>query len=248
KKTITMSELEESIDRVIAGPQRRSRVINDKEKKRIAFHESGHALVAKILPNTHPVHKISIIPRGYGALGYTLQLPEEDRFLATKDEMIDNICVLLGGRVSEEIVFGDISTGASNDIERVTVIAHDMVCKYGMTKKLGTVSLGTSSQEVFLGKDFMKERNYSEQTAEEIDIQIRRIIDEAYEISRSILIKNRKILNEIAEKLLKEEVIEGATFEEMFNIKIDKKTIEESRKTIKKTVKTKPKKTGKRNG
>ncbi len=247
-KTITMSELEESIDRVIAGPQRRSRIINESEKKRIAYHESGHALIAKILPNTHPVHKISIIPRGYGALGYTLQLPEEDRFLSTRDEMMDNICVMLGGRVAEELIFGDISTGASNDIERVTVIAHDMVCKYGMTKELGTVTLGSSSQEVFIGKDLMKERNYSEQTAKEIDTQIRRIIDDAHEMARIILTKNRNILKKIAEKLLKEEVIEGASFEEMFNVKIDRKIVEETRKIVKKKVTAKPKKTGKKNG
>ena len=216
KKAVTMDELEESIDRVVAGPQRKSRVISDKEKKRIAYHESGHALVAKFLPETFPVHKISIIPRGYGALGYTLQLPTEDRFLATKKEMTDNITVMLGGRAAEELIFSEISTGASNDIERATGIAHKMVCEYGMSEKLGTLTYGKSNQEVFLGKDLMREKNYSEETAQMIDSEIKAVVDKAYKNAKGILLKNKKLLDKIATTLLEKEIIEGEDFEKLF--------------------------------
>ncbi len=216
KKAITMEELEESIDRVIAGPQRKSRVISDKEKKRIAYHESGHALVAKFLPDTNPIHKISIIPRGYGALGYTLQLPTEDRFLATRNEMFNNISVMLGGRAAEEIIFKEVSTGASNDLERATEIAHKMVCEFGMSDKLGTLTYGKSSREIFLGKDLMREKNYSERTAQLIDAEVKNIVDTCYEKSRSILKKHKALLNKIANTLLEKEIIEGEDFEKLF--------------------------------
>ena len=216
KKAITMEELEESIDRVIAGPQRKSRVISDKEKRRIAYHESGHALVARFLPDTNPVHKISIIPRGYGALGYTLQLPTEDRFLATKDEMLNNIAVMLGGRAAEEIIFKIVSTGASNDLERATEIAHKMVCEFGMSDKLGTLTYGKSSKEIFLGKDLMREKNYSEKTAQAIDAEIKRIINSCYKKAKNILITHKILLNKIATTLLEKEVIEGEDFEKLF--------------------------------
>lgn len=217
KKTVTMEEFEEAIERVIAGPQRKSRVISDDEKKRIAYHESGHALVARHLPNTYPVHKISIIPRGYGALGYTLQLPTEDRFLATKTEILNNITVLLGGRAAEEIVFNkEISTGASNDIEKATTMAHKMVCEFGMSEKLGTLTYGKSSREIFLGKDLMREKNYSENTSQLIDKEVNKIIVESYEKAKAILIKDRKLLDKIASTLLEKEVIEGEDFETLF--------------------------------
>jgi cell division protease FtsH len=216
KKAITMEELEESIDRVIAGPQRKSRVISDKEKRRIAYHESGHALVARFLPDTNPVHKISIIPRGYGALGYTLQLPTEDRFLATKDEMLNNIAVMLGGRAAEEIIFKIVSTGASNDLERATEIAHKMVCEFGMSDKLGTLTYGKSSKEIFLGKDLMREKNYSEKTAQAIDAEIKKIINSCYKKAKNILITHKILLNKIATTLLEKEVIEGEDFEKLF--------------------------------
>ena len=216
KKAITMEELEESIDRVIAGPQRKSRVISDKEKRRIAYHESGHALVARFLPGTNPVHKISIIPRGYGALGYTLQLPTEDRFLATKDEMLNNISVMLGGRAAEEIIFKIVSTGASNDLERATEIAHKMVCEFGMSDKLGTLTYGKSSKEIFLGKDLMREKNYSEKTAQAIDAEIKKIINSCYKKAKNILITHKILLNKIATTLLEKEVIEGEDFEKLF--------------------------------
>jgi len=216
KKEIEMSELEESIDRVIAGPQRKSRVISDREKKIIAYHESGHALVAKFLPETNPVHKISIIPRGYHALGYTLQLPIEDRFLATKTEMTNNIKVMLGGRVAEELVFKELSTGASNDIEHATEIAHKMVCEFGMSSKLGSITYGKNNNEVFIGKDLLKEKNYSEETAELIDDEIKEIVSSAYGSARAILVKNRKFLDKLATTLLEKEVIEGEDLEKMF--------------------------------
>ncbi len=217
KKAVTMEEFEEAIDRVIAGPQRKSRVISDDEKKRIAYHESGHALVARHLPNTYPVHKISIIPRGYGALGYTLQLPTEDRFLATKTEILNNITVLLGGRVAEEIVFNkEISTGASNDLEKATNMAHKMVCEFGMSEKLGSITYGKSSREIFLGKDLMREKNYSEKTSQLIDREINKIINQSYKKAKTILTRDRKLLDKIASTLLEKEIIEGEDFEALF--------------------------------
>jgi cell division protease FtsH len=217
KKAVTMDELEESIDRVIAGPERKSRVINDDEKRRIAYHESGHALVARHLPGTYPVHKISIIPRGYGALGYTLQLPTEDRFLATKTEIINNVTVLLGGRAAEEIVFNkEISTGASNDIEKATDMAHKMVCEFGMSEKLGALTYGKTSKEIFLGKDLMREKNYSEKTSQIIDMEINNVISGAYKKAKTILSKDRKLLDTIASTLLEKEIIEGDDFENFF--------------------------------
>lgn len=216
KKAITMEELEESIDRVIAGPQRKSRVISDKEKKRIAYHESGHALVARFLPGTNPIHKISIIPRGYGALGYTLQLPTEDRFLATRYEMLNNISVLLGGRAAEEIIFKEVSTGASNDLEKATEIAHKMVCEFGMSEKLGTLTYGKSSREIFLGKDLMREKNYSERTAQLIDAEVKNMVDTCYKKATGILKKHKTLLDKIATTLLEKEIIEGDDFEKLF--------------------------------
>ncbi|HDQ25855.1 MAG TPA: ATP-dependent metallopeptidase FtsH/Yme1/Tma family protein [bacterium] len=217
KTAVSMDELEESIDRVIAGPQRKSRVMSDDEKKRVAVHEAGHAIVAKYLPGTDPVHKISIIPRGYGALGYTLQLPVEDRFLVTKKAMINDITILLGGRSAEELILGEISTGASNDIQRATAIAHKMVCAYGMSEELGTLTYGRTSNEVFLGKDLMKEKDYSEETAKKIDLEVRRIVEAAHINAQKILEKNEKFLNTVTATLLEKEVIEGEDFEKLFN-------------------------------
>jgi len=155
KKQITIEEFEEAIDRVIAGPERRSRVISPKEKRVIALHESGHALVAKLLPDCDPVHKVSIIPRGHQALGYTMQLPEEDRFLISKKELLNKICVLLGGRVTEELKSDDITTGSQNDLERATQIARKMVTEFGMSERLGPVRLGRKQHEIFLGRDIL---------------------------------------------------------------------------------------------
>jgi cell division protease FtsH len=209
RKSISMAEFEEAIDRVLAGPERRSRLISDHEKEIIAFHEVGHALVAKMVPGCDPVHKISIIPRGHKALGYTLQLPEEDRFLMSKKELINRICVLLGGRVAEEIHFSDITTGAQNDLERATQIARQMVTEFGMSDSLGPVTLGRKQHEVFLGRDIMEDRNYSDEVAYAIDQEVRRIVEDCYERVREILKENQEAHVRIARTLLVEEVIEG---------------------------------------
>ncbi|HPU76866.1 MAG TPA: ATP-dependent zinc metalloprotease FtsH [Thermosynergistes sp.] len=209
KKAISMAELEEAIDRAIAGPERKSRIISPREKEIIAFHEAGHAMVAKMLPGCDPVHKISIIPRGHNALGYTLQLPEEDRFLISKGELKNRICVLLGGRVAEELYCDDITTGAQNDLERATQIAREMVTEFGMSDRLGPVRLGRKQHEVFLGRDIMEDRNYSEEIAYAIDQELRSIIDDCYKIVRTILTEQGEALKEVTKELLAREVLEG---------------------------------------
>lgn len=208
KTEIGMAELEEGIDRSIAGPERKSRLIGPREKKIIAYHETGHAMVAKLIPGCDPVHKISIIPRGSAALGYTLQLPAEDRFLASKNELTSNICVLLGGRVTEELVFGDITTGASNDLERATQVARSMVTQYGMSS-LGPVVLGRQRHEVFLGRDLGEDRNYSDQIAFAIDEEVRKIVEECYIRVKNLLSENREKVDLVAETLLDREVMDG---------------------------------------
>ncbi len=208
KSEIGMDELEEGIDRAIAGPERKSRLIGDREKKIIAYHETGHALVAKLIPGCDPVHKISIIPRGSAALGYTLQLPDEDRFLASKNELTNNICVLLGGRVVEDIVFGDITTGASNDLERATHLARSMVTQYGMSS-LGPVVLGRPRHEVFLGRDLGEDRNYSDQIAFAIDEEVRKIVEECYQRVKKLMTENLATVKLVAETLLEREVMDG---------------------------------------
>ncbi|WP_323721529.1 ATP-dependent zinc metalloprotease FtsH [Acetomicrobium sp.] len=217
KKLITMEEFEEAIDRVIAGPERKSRVISPKEKRIIALHESGHALVAKLLPNCDPVHKVSIIPRGHQALGYTMQLPEEDRFLISKKELLNRICVLLGGRVTEELKGDDITTGAQNDLERATQIARKMVTEFGMSDRLGPIRLGRKQHEIFLGRDIVEDRNYSEEIAYAIDQEVRRIIDNCYETVKDLLIKHESVLEKIAEVLLEKEVLEGEELDMLIN-------------------------------
>lgn len=207
KKKIDMEELEEAIDRVIAGPERKTRLISDKEKMVIAYHEAGHALVAHELPNTDPVHKISIIPRGR-ALGYTLTLPTEDRYLVTKSELSDELAMLLGGRVAEEMIFKDITTGAQNDLDRTTKIARQMVCEYGMSDELGPLTLGQKQDQVFLGRDFASHPDYSQEIAFEIDKEIRRIVDESFEKANKILTKRKKTLEKIANKLIEVETLE----------------------------------------
>ncbi len=208
KTKIDMDDLEEGIDRAIAGPERKSRLINDREKKIIAYHETGHALVAKFLPHCDPVHKISIIPRGSAALGYTLQLPSEDRFLASKSGLTNNICVLLGGRVAEDLIFGDITTGASNDLERATQLARSMVTQYGMSS-LGPVVLGRQRHEVFLGRDLGEERNYSDQIAYAIDEEVTKIVEECYSRVKSLLTERLETLKLVAETLLEREVMDA---------------------------------------
>jgi cell division protease FtsH len=207
RRTIAMDELEEAIDRVMAGPERRTRVISDREKRIIAYHESGHALVAHALPHADPVHKISIIPRGR-ALGYTQTLPTEDKFLVTRSEMVDELAMLLGGRVAEEMVIGDVTTGAQNDLERATKIARGMVTEYGMSDTLGPLTLGQKQGEVFLGRDFAAHPDYSDQVAFEIDTEVRRLIDEAHDEALEILQAQRKKLDQIAAALIERETVE----------------------------------------
>ena len=219
KRKVSMSELEESIERVLAGPERKSRVISEREKNVIAYHESGHALVARNIPGTNPVHKVSIIPRGHTALGYTLQLPLEDRFLSMRGELLGEIAVLLAGRASEALVFKEISTGASNDLERATELAHKMVCEFGMSEEMGTMTYGKKDREVFLGKDLLKEKNYSEETAKSIDSEVRKIISTSYTRAMSLLKKHEPRLIKLAETLLENEVIEGDLIDQILNIK-----------------------------
>ncbi len=207
KKKLDMEEMEESIDRVIAGPERRTRLISEKEKEIIAYHETGHALVAHELPNADPVHKISIIPRGQ-ALGYTLTLPLEDKYLVTKSELVDELAMLLGGRVAEEMIFGEITTGDQNDIEKATKLARKMVCEFGMSEKLGPLTLGQKQGEVFLGRDFTTHKDYSDQIAYEIDKEVRRLVDESYQRAERILTENRDKLDNIARALIECETLE----------------------------------------
>ena len=215
KTKLGMPEFEEAIDRVIAGPERKSRIISKKEREIIAYHEAGHALVASKIKGADPVHKISIIPRGHMALGYTLQLPEEDRFLISRQELSDQITVLLGGRVAEMICFGDVTTGASNDLERATQIARQMVTQYGMSDKLGLVTLGRKQHEVFLGHDIVDDRNYSEDVAHTIDLEIRAIVDAAMNKAKEILTENRDRLEQITKLLLEKEILEGDELDEL---------------------------------
>ncbi len=216
KKEIEMTELEDAIERVIAGPEKKSRIISEKEKRIIAYHESGHALVGHVLPNTDPIHKISIISRGR-ALGYTLALPVEDKFLSARGEMLDEIAMMLGGRVAEAIAIGDITTGASNDIERATKLARQMVTQYGMSDKLGPMTLGEGQHEVFLGRDFSAQPNYSQEIAFEIDKEVRRLIDEAYDVAFKILTERRELLDLMAEVLVERETVDKDELEALLD-------------------------------
>ncbi|MCT9929768.1 ATP-dependent zinc metalloprotease FtsH [Planotetraspora sp. A-T 1434] len=206
QKLITMNTLEESIDRVMAGPERKSRVMSDQEKKIIAYHEGGHALVAHALPNSDPVHKITILSRGR-ALGYTMTLPMEDKFLATRSEMNDQLAMLLGGRTAEELVFHEPTTGASNDIEKATSIARRMVTEYGMSEKLGARKFGSGNGEVFLGREMGHERDYSEQIASTIDEEVRRLIESAHDQAWEILVQYRDVLDNLVLELMEKETL-----------------------------------------
>jgi cell division protease FtsH len=212
---IGLPQLEESIDRVMAGPERRSRLISDREKRVIAYHEGGHALVAHALPNTDPVHKISIIPRGR-ALGYTLTLPTEDKFLVTRSELVDELAMLLGGRTAEELIFADPTTGAQNDIDRATTIARQMVTEFGMSDELGPMRFGHPQGEVFLGRDFTSTPDYSDQVAASIDGEVRALIDSAHESARHVLLENRAVLDLIAAQLVEHETLEAERVQEIF--------------------------------
>ena len=209
REQITMADFEAAIDRVIAGPEKKHRALNGPEKTRVAYHESGHALVAKSLPTAEPVHKVSIIPRGVAALGYTLQLPVTEKFLSTKKELEEQIAILLGGRTAEELVFGDVSSGAQNDLERATEIAHNMVCRLGMSDKLGPLTYGKEQRLMYLGVSGQEERNFSEETARLIDEEIRKLVDEGHARAREILDSRRQALEAMAAALEKKEVLDG---------------------------------------
>jgi cell division protease FtsH len=216
KKAIGQVELEEAIARVIAGPERKSRMITEQEKNVIAYHEIGHALVAKSLPNADPVHKVSIISRGM-ALGWTMQLPTEDRYLVSRSELNDDMAVILGGRVAEELIFGDITSGASDDIGKATKLARRMVTEWGMSEKLGPLTFGHKEELVFLGRDLGEQRNYSEEVAGEIDQEVHRLVDTAYQRAKKILTERREKLVQLAEYLKQEETIEGWQMDAVIN-------------------------------
>ena len=208
KEKVGRDEVEEAMERVMAGPERKSRVMSQKEREVIAFHESGHALVGHVLENSDPIHKISIIARGQ-ALGYTMQVPEEDHFLSSRDEMLDQIAVLLGGRTAEELFCGDITTGASNDLERATKIAREMVTRYGMSEELGTQVFGEAQHEVFLGRDYAQKNDYSAETAKRIDDEIERIMRKGHDRAREVLSARGDQMRTMAEVLLDRETVEG---------------------------------------
>ncbi len=215
KRAISMKEIEEAVDRVMAGPERKSRVMDEEERRLIAYHEGGHALVAHILPNTDEVHKITVIPRGR-ALGYTLTLPEQDKFLMTREQMRDELAMLMGGRVAEEVVADDVTTGAANDIERATKVARQMVTEYGMSDTIGPRSLGQKQGEVFLGRDWGSTPDYSDAVAFEIDQEVRLLIDEAHDVALDILTENRAKLDALAAVLLEKETLDREEVEAFF--------------------------------
>ena len=216
KTEIGMAEIEDAMVKVTMGPEKKSRVINEKEKKLVAFHEAGHAVASHFLPTQDAVHQISIIPRGMAG-GYTMYRPSEDKSFMSKSEMEEQLISLLGGRVAEELVLGDISTGASNDIERASKIARSMVTKYGMSKRLGAITYGSGQEEVFLGRDFTQQKNFSEETSGLIDEEVKTIIDTAYQKTVDILNENMEKLHKVAGVLLEKEKIDGEEFAEIMN-------------------------------
>ena len=215
KKSIGASEFNEAIDRVIAGPERRSRIITEEEKVIIAYHEGGHAVVQRVLPKCDPVTKVTIVSRGM-ALGYTMSLPAEDRYLHSKTEFEDKIAGMLGGNVSETLVFGDTTTGSSNDIEKATNLARAMVTQYGMSEKLGPLAFGKKEEMVFLGREISEQRNYSDEVAAKIDAEVREIIDRAFARATEALTTHRAVLDRLAELLVEKETIEHEEFEALF--------------------------------
>ena len=227
RAAISMKDLDDAYLKVVMGNEKKSRVISEHEKKLTAYHEAGHALVTKLLPSQDPVHQVSIIPRGMAG-GFTMSLPKEDKYYSSKNEMLDELVVLLGGRVAEKLVLDDISTGASNDIERATEMARSMVTKYGMSDKIGPISFN-SNEEVFLGRDFATTKNMSDATAAVIDSEIKRIIDEAYQRCSKMISENMPMLDKIAKALLEHETIGEKHFEALFGDKeVDWDSIKEA--------------------
>jgi cell division protease FtsH len=218
KEAVEMADIEEAIDRVVAGLEKKGRLMSKKEKEIVAFHESGHAIVASFLPNADPVRRISIVPRGISALGYTLQLPTEDRYLMTKTELLDRLAVLLGGRVAEEIIFREISTGAHNDLQRATDIATSMVKEFGMSEKLGYVTFEKEKTPLFLPSSLFPMREYSEDTAKQIDEEVKKIVDETYLRVKEILTAKKDKMEELAHLLLEKEVVEEGDLKKILGL------------------------------
>lgn len=214
KKSVEQDDLDEAIEKMIAGPQRKSRVMSEKTKKVIAYHEGGHALIAKLIPGCDPVHKITIVSRG-DALGYTLQMPEEDKYLVSKNDILNTLCVMLGGRAAEEITFGEITTGAQNDISRVSAYAHKMVLEYGMSDKVGPMSLQKDQHEVFLGRDIVNQPGYSEATAQIVDEEIKNIVHNSYDRAKKLLAENMDLLDKLADRLIARETVSGEELDDM---------------------------------
>jgi cell division protease FtsH len=216
KKAVGMAEMEEAIERLVAGLEKKTRVMNEQERRIVAYHELGHALVALTVPHADPVQKVSIIPRGIAALGYTLQRPTEDRYLMTKSELIDKLTMLLGGRVAEELAFDEVSTGAQNDLVKATDIARSMVKEYGMSESLGLVAFERGREALYLQASvFPSAPEYSEETSREIDAEIKRIVDEAHQRAREILREKKTILDKVARILLEKEVITGEELKQL---------------------------------
>lgn len=224
RKKITMADLENSIERVIAGPEKKSKVISEKEKWLVCYHEGGHAVVGYLLPNTDPVHKVSIIPRGRAG-GYTLLLPKEDRYYATRSQLLDQITMLLGGRVAEDVVLKEISTGAQNDLERATDIARKMVMEFGMSG-LGPMTYGRKTDTPFLGRDLSRDRNYSEEVANAIDMEVRETIDRSYNKAKELIEENLETLHMVAKTLFEKETIEAGEFERLMKVSIEKERLD----------------------
>jgi cell division protease FtsH len=214
-KVIDDAALDEAIDRVVAGPQKRSRLMNDKEKKITAYHEGGHALVASALRNTDPVTKVTILPRGR-ALGYTMVMPLDDKYSTTRNEMLDQLAYAMGGRVAEELVFHDPTTGASNDIEKATGLARKMVTQFGMSERVGAIKLGSDNGEVFLGRDMGHQRDYSEGVAGVVDEEVRRFVETAHDEAWEILVEHRQVLDDLVLNLLERETLNKDDLAEIF--------------------------------
>jgi len=218
KDNIDMQDLEDAKDKVLMGAERKSMIISDDEKKTTAYHEAGHTLIAKLLPDTDPIHKVTIIPRGR-ALGLTQQLPLDDKHTYTKEYLLNNICILMGGRIAEEIALNTQTTGASNDIERATEIARKMICEYGMNEKLGPLSFGKKEEEIFLGREISQHRDYSEETAQKIDQEVNNLIDVSYKKTHKIISNNLTILNNLAKALLEKETLNGNEIDKIVDTK-----------------------------
>jgi cell division protease FtsH len=227
---ITKTEIDEAVERAIAGPERKSRRLGEEERRRVAFHEAGHALVAALSKHADPVRKISIIPRGHAALGFTMQFPTDDRYLITRSALLDQLKSLLAGRAAEQMVFSDLSTGAQNDLSRTSDLARRMVCRFGMSDRLGPVAFGREDHQVFLGRDLAhEEKNYSESTAQEIDQEVRRIIEESNTAATDIIRTHRTCLDRIAETLLEREVLQGSELDEILRKELGEELIPKER-------------------